>query len=139
MGIDFGKKLKSLRNEKNITQSELAKRIGVSTSAIGMYEQGRREPDARILQKICEVLDTTTDYLLCINTNNDINTIFNNFTNQLKSQDGLMFNGKLLNQEDKIKVMQALKLAFSVIENEEDSNTDIQAENTKQCSDKTNI
>ena len=34
----------SLRNEKNITQSQLAEELNISPSAIGMYEQGRRKP-----------------------------------------------------------------------------------------------
>ena len=38
--------LKELRAQKGYTQSELGKMLGVSASTIGMYEQGRREPDS---------------------------------------------------------------------------------------------
>ena len=42
----------------------MAWRIGVSTSAVGMYEQGRREPSLGLLVRLAQELGTTTDYLL---------------------------------------------------------------------------
>lgn len=45
-------------------QAELAKKLGVSTSTIGMYEQGRREPSGGRLVKLAELFDVTADYLL---------------------------------------------------------------------------
>ncbi|SJZ38382.1 helix-turn-helix domain-containing protein [Garciella nitratireducens] len=60
----FGDRLKALRNEKNMTQSELAKLLNVSPSTIGMYEQGRRDPDTKTLAFLAEYFDVTTDYLL---------------------------------------------------------------------------
>ena len=56
--------LKELRNAKGITQTDLAKHLGISTSAIGMYEQGRREPDNSTLVKIANFFHVSTDYLL---------------------------------------------------------------------------
>ena len=38
----FGERLKKLRQEKSVTQAELAKRIGVSPAAISRYESGER-------------------------------------------------------------------------------------------------
>lgn len=40
----FGQRLRKLRNNKNITQKELAKILKMSESAIGMYERDEREP-----------------------------------------------------------------------------------------------
>lgn len=60
----FGKRLKSLRLEKDLKQSELAKIIEVSTSTIGMYEQGRRYTDLETLKKIAEFFDISVDYLI---------------------------------------------------------------------------
>ena len=56
--------LKELRAQKGITQTDLAKSLGVSASAIGMYEQGRREPDNETLIAIANFFRVTTDYLL---------------------------------------------------------------------------
>ena len=55
----FGKQLKELRTEKGYTQRTLAEKLGISPSAVGMYEQGRREPDNEMLSKLCYILETT--------------------------------------------------------------------------------
>lgn len=59
----FGIRLKQLRLASKITQEELSKKIGVSRSAIGMYEKGEREPDFDILERIADYFDVDTDYL----------------------------------------------------------------------------
>ena len=54
----LGMRISALRRQKNWSQKELAERMGVRPSTIGMYEQGRREPDCAGLVRL------TTDYLL---------------------------------------------------------------------------
>ncbi|MEZ7723715.1 XRE family transcriptional regulator [Fusobacterium sp. 27098_8_59] len=54
----------SLRNEKNITQSQLAEELNISPSAIGMYEQGRRKPSYELLEEICDYFNVDMDYLM---------------------------------------------------------------------------
>lgn len=60
----MGPRIAALRREAGLSQAELAKRLQVSPSAMGMYEQGRREPSAEILVAISRELDVSTDYLL---------------------------------------------------------------------------
>lgn len=60
----FSDKLKAVRKARKMTQIDLAKKIGVSKWAITSYEQGRTYPSVETLIKICEVLDTSSDYLL---------------------------------------------------------------------------
>lgn len=60
----FGKKLKILRKKLGITQASLAKKLGISPSTVGMYEQGRREPDSTMLIKIADLFDVSVDYLI---------------------------------------------------------------------------
>ena len=48
-------RLRSLRKEKHWTQEELAKRLGLSPSAVGMYERGEREPNLETLEKMADV------------------------------------------------------------------------------------
>ncbi|WP_042683149.1 helix-turn-helix domain-containing protein [Anaerosalibacter massiliensis] len=60
----FGDRLKKLRKERHITQEELAKNIGVSTSMVGMYETGARKASYKVLVKISKYFNVSTDYLL---------------------------------------------------------------------------
>lgn len=64
MDKKFGKRLKTLRTDKNLKQSELADILELSTSTIGMYEQGRRYADLDTLKKIAEYFDVSVDYLI---------------------------------------------------------------------------
>ena len=47
-----------------MNQSELARHLQVSSSAVGMYEQGRREPSAETLVAISRIFGVSVDYLL---------------------------------------------------------------------------
>ena len=60
----FCMRIALLRASKGWSQAELARRIGVSASAVGMYEQGRREPSLNLVVRLAQELGATTDYLL---------------------------------------------------------------------------
>ena len=60
----IGPRIAALRRERGLSQAELAERIQVSPSALGMYEQGRREPSADTLVALARTLGVTTDFLL---------------------------------------------------------------------------
>ena len=64
VGIMIGPRIAALRRERGLSQSELARRIQVSPSALGMYEQGRREPSADTMVALADSLGVTTDFLL---------------------------------------------------------------------------
>ena len=59
----FKDMLKYLRSSRNISQAELSKAIGVSPSAIGMYETGEREPNFEIEEKIADYFNVSLDVL----------------------------------------------------------------------------
>ncbi len=56
--------LRTLRKEHNITQTKLAKVLGVSRSAVSMWEIDASEPDNEMLKKIASFFDVSTDLLL---------------------------------------------------------------------------
>lgn len=60
----FGEKLRDLRIEKGITQSDLSKKLNVSQQTIGSWEVGRTEPSTENLHKLSELFNTSIDYLL---------------------------------------------------------------------------
>ena len=64
--ILFQERLKELRSEKGLSQTELAKELNVSQRSISSWETGFRQPDFETLRLIAEYFDVTTDYLLGI-------------------------------------------------------------------------
>lgn len=61
---DFPKKIKDLRLEKELTQTELAKKINVSQAAIAKWETGDRTPTVDCIIILAKFFEVTTDYLL---------------------------------------------------------------------------
>ena len=57
-------RIKQLRIDNNLTQSELAEKVGLTYVQIGRYEKGKSNPSADILQKLATALNTSTDYLM---------------------------------------------------------------------------
>ncbi len=62
--MKFNEKLRELRTEKKLTQKQIAKLLGISTTCYGGYEQGYREPDFKTLVKICKLFEVSADYML---------------------------------------------------------------------------
>jgi len=62
--MSFGRRLKELREEKNLSQIELSKNLNISNSALSLYESDRRTPDFETLKRIALFFDVSTDYLL---------------------------------------------------------------------------
>ncbi|MFR7529640.1 MAG: helix-turn-helix domain-containing protein [Anaerostipes hadrus] len=60
----FGKRIRKLRLEQNLKQKDLAAKLGISTSNVGMYERELRQPDAEILKKIADFFNVSIDYIL---------------------------------------------------------------------------
>lgn len=60
----LGQRIAMLRKQQGFSQAELAARLKISASAVGMYEQGRREPSAATLVAMAEAFQVSTDYLL---------------------------------------------------------------------------
>lgn len=69
----FKDRLKSLRNEKKLTQSELAGRLGVSVGSVKYWEQGKGEPNAAALLMMSYVFETSVDYILGLSNIRTIN------------------------------------------------------------------
>ena len=66
--MDFGERLRDLREEKDITRYALANILNVSYSTISKYETNIRFPDKEALIKIADFFDVSLDYLLCRST-----------------------------------------------------------------------
>ncbi len=60
----LGKRINQLRHACGLTQEDLASDIYVSRSGLSNYENGKRTPDIKMLQKICEKFGVSMNYLL---------------------------------------------------------------------------
>ena len=64
--MDFGKILKELRTEKQLSQQQLARLLNSSQSAIAKWELGKTEPTASAIVSVALFFDVSCDYLLGI-------------------------------------------------------------------------
>ena len=62
--VNFGEKIKQLREEKGMTQQSLADKLYVTRQAVSRWEHGMRYPDLLTAKKIAQVLDVSVDELL---------------------------------------------------------------------------
>lgn len=60
----LSKRISYLRRKISLSQAQLASQIGLSPSALGMYEQGRREPTLDVLVAMAQIFDVSLDYLI---------------------------------------------------------------------------
>ena len=60
----MGARIAALRREAGMSQAQLAQVLQVSPSAVGMYEQGRREPSADTLVELARIFSVSVDYIL---------------------------------------------------------------------------
>ena len=70
--VDFGNTLKTLRLHHNMTQAQLAQKLGVTKSVVSAYENSLRMPSYDILISISKVFKVTTDYLLGLEQKQEI-------------------------------------------------------------------
>ena len=62
--VTIGKYISQKRRELNLTQEELAEKLGVSNKTISKWENGKCMPDYSIIQNLCDVLHTTLAELM---------------------------------------------------------------------------
>lgn len=60
----IGQRIRDLRKEKKMSQSELAKMLAVSQTTVTAWETGKAEPSSSAITSLADYFDVTTDYLL---------------------------------------------------------------------------
>lgn len=105
---NFGNKLRYFRKKMGFTQKELAKKLNISASTIGMYEQGRREPDFKILSNICNILSLNSVILLSNNKSSELNETVKILVNLLDSL-SITVNKNTLGTKMKKQIIEIIK------------------------------
>lgn len=65
--VDFGNKLRTLRTQAGMSQTELAKRLNITKSVVSYYELQERTPSPDVLVQLADIFHVSTDFLLGIN------------------------------------------------------------------------
>lgn len=68
---ELGNKIRSLREQKSLTQSQLARALGVTPPAINHLENGTRKPSYSMLIKLCDVLEVSSNELTRMSTESE--------------------------------------------------------------------
>ena len=63
--IKIGKFIAAKRKEQNLTQAQLAEKLGITDRAVSKWETGKSLPDASIMLELCALLGITVNDLLC--------------------------------------------------------------------------
>ncbi|MCQ6275790.1 helix-turn-helix transcriptional regulator [Bacillus sp. V3B] len=119
----LGERIANLRKKRNLSQYDLAERLGFSRGKLANYEQGSRQPDYDTLKKIADFFDESVEYLLYgekkqENAHNltdkdekDIAKRMEEIRNDLSSEDGLMFSGEPMSEEAIESLLEAMEYA----------------------------
>lgn len=121
----FGKRIRKLRLEQNLKQKDLAAKLGISTSSVGMYEREERQPDAETLKKIADFFNTSIDYILgnsdkrdhselTYKDNHNIAKTLDILKDQINNNESgeLNYNGIEVTDDDAELLMDALDMAL---------------------------
>ena len=91
--IPLGEIVRDLRNKRKLSQAQLAKKIGVNSSTIALYETGERFPSLSALIALSRALGVSTDYLLGVSKDEAVFLDFSGLTiNQIASLNAIIEN-----------------------------------------------
>ncbi|EAD3672169.1 helix-turn-helix domain-containing protein [Listeria seeligeri] len=120
----FSERLKKLRLDSKMTQTDLGNKINVTKAAISGYENGIRTPDTDTLQMIADIFGVSIDYLLGRpepkNQNSegftpkeekDMKKRMDALRKDLKNGDGLLYDGEPISEEAMESILEAMEFA----------------------------
>ncbi len=67
MNLSFGERIRNLREDKDLTQSELGEQVNMTQRKISYIERGKYEPSIDDIVSLCKFFNVSSDYLLGIN------------------------------------------------------------------------
>jgi transcriptional regulator with XRE-family HTH domain len=102
MPLSYGLIIKNLRERKGWTQRDLAEKMFKAESTVGMWEQGRREPDYDSLIELAQLFDVPVDFLI---GNNPLDKAIN----KVKESDQYDINENLSDEQIEQNIKDLLK------------------------------
>lgn len=98
--MEISEKLKLLRKERGLTQSEVGMVIGQERSTIACYETGKRNPDVKTLEKLSILFQVSLDYF---SEKSEADTLI-----ELLSRSNSFFSAQNVSNESKTKAMNTI-------------------------------
>ena len=68
----LGERIRAARNEKHLTQQELADKVDLVKGSISAYEKSLKYPSVEVLIKLCNYFNVSSDYLLGLSDEKEI-------------------------------------------------------------------
>lgn len=120
----IGDRIKEIREKNSMTQASLAKKLGISRSAVNAWEMGVSVPSAQYLIELSKLFKTSTDYILGLNNQETIDISF------LDEEDKKIFYSLLNHFEKYQKALEIIdRVGYNDIKREyammKESNVDI--------------
>ncbi|MGG1598560.1 helix-turn-helix domain-containing protein [Paenibacillus naphthalenovorans] len=116
--MSFAERLIALREEKGLSQYDVAERLGIKRPRYNAWEQGLSKPRADMIEKLAELFGVTTDYLLG-HTPSDTSVPswatkkdIRDFKKMLEEDATVMFDGVPIEGEARQRVMDILTGLF---------------------------
>lgn len=115
--MNIGTRIRKLREQKGMTQAELAKKIMVDKSVMNRIEIGTRLVRNDELLSLSHVFNVSTDFILGNKSKASNGGILTNDMNQFFSQSQIIFDGKCidLSEKDRNILEMALRIALMAI------------------------
>ena len=67
MNLNFGERIRNLREDRDLTQSELGAQVNMTQRKISYIERGKYEPSIDDIVSLCKFFNVSSDYLLGLN------------------------------------------------------------------------
>lgn len=130
--MEIGLRIRKVRQSKKITQAQLAAQLGISQTAIALWESGKRSIPFNAIDHIASILDISASYLLFGEADfcddipadsqpslprseeNDIAKELNSLREKLLSQEGLMFDGEPASPEAIDSILAAMQIGMEM-------------------------
>lgn len=116
--MKYGNRLKRLRENKKLSQQQLADKLNINRSTYARYELNKTQPDYETLQKLAEFYNVSIDYILTgVDTKltekdeRDIAKRMEKIKNDLRNAEGLSFHGEPLSEEAIESLLEAIEHA----------------------------
>ena len=99
----LGERICFLRDNLELTQTELAEKIGITPMTLAKYTKDLNEPRSSTILKMAQVLNTSSDYIIGLTDNYSLSDTQTSSIENKREQD-LLFNFRKLSEKDKIRI-----------------------------------